>query len=1111
MSIQVALRHKTEYKYEKPITIYPHIVRLRPAVHTRTPILAYSLNIEPKEHFLNWQQDPFGNYQARFVFPKKVDKLVIEVELQAAMTVINPFDFFLESYAEEAPFAYDESLLEELLPYMQIKDNTPAMKEYVSQISLKKIRTVDFLVDINQKIYNDISYIIRMEPGVQTPSETLKLTRGSCRDSAWLLVQTLRHLGLAARFASGYLIQLVPDEKPLEGPEGPKTDFTDLHAWAEVYLPGAGWVGLDPTSGLFAGEGHIPLACTPEPSNAAPVTGATEKSKVDFQFEMSVQRIEEKPRTTKPYTEEEWNRIYALGLKVDEKFKTQDLRLTMGGEPTFVAVDNMDGEEWNIAALGPTKKKYAHSLLANLQDKFTNGGLLFYGQGKWYPGESLPRWAISCFWRKDGIPIWNNQTLFGDEYYPKNYGEKESYSLIKKITAYLGITDRYLLPGYEDIYYYLWKEGNLPINDDPFKTDLKETEERKNLRKIYERGLDKVVGFGIPLRWNPLDNCWETGVRPFRRERMYLIPGDSPMGYRLPILSLPLSSEYSYIEEPSTFEKGLPLPDYRRKTVSRYQSKISKGSLSVENDWEHLQKKGYPNYSLGEPFDANDIIRTTLCVEPRNGNLFVFIPPLVRIEEYLDLISCIENAAEDLQYSVIIEGYAPPYDNRIEKFSITPDPGVIEVNIHPASSWKELVENTKILYDEARKSKLSTQKFMLDGRHTGTGGGNHITLGGPSPEDSPILRRPDLLRSLISYWQNHPGLSYLFSGIFVGPTSQAPRVDEARHESLNELEIAFKQIEKGKDVPKWLVDRLFRNLLTDITGNTHRAEFCIDKLYSPDTSTGRLGLLELRAFEMPPHEKMSMAQMLLIRALLSYFWDKPYENKLVRFGTTLHDKYMLPHYIWEDFGDVLEDLQNHGFEFDKKWYEVFLDFRFPKVGEVEIQGFQLELRNAVEPWLVLGEEGTSSGTSRFVDSSLERIQIKAFGITEGRHLVTCNGRILPLKNTGIKNEFVAGVRYKAWHPPSALHPNILSHSPLVIDIIDTWKNRSLGGCTYHVSHPGGRYYDTFPVNANEAESRRISRFFKFGHTPGILRTEEKPTINPEFPYTLDLRLLDSQW
>ncbi|MCB1180032.1 MAG: transglutaminase family protein [Leptospiraceae bacterium] len=1108
MSLRVALHHKTEYRYPKPISIYPHVVRLRPAVHTRTPVRAYSFKVNPSDNFLNWQQDPFGNYQARLVFPEKSDLLSFEVELIVDMPVINPFDFFLDSYAEEFPFRYSEQNLEELTPYLQVKENSKNFNDFVSSVNIKKRRTIDFLVDLNTKIQNEVSYIVRMEPGVYTPTETLTLKKGSCRDSAWLMVQTLRKLGLAARFTSGYLIQLVPDVKALDGPTGPEKDFTDLHAWAEVYLPGAGWVGLDATSGLFAGEGHIPLACTPDPVSAAPVTGATEKTEVDFNFSMSVTRLNEKSRTTKPYSDEQWKKIYALGSKIDSELYQWDVRLTMGGEPTFVSIEDMDGAEWNIDALGPTKKKYATRLLHKLKDKFGYGPMLHFGQSKWYPGESLPRWGLSCIWRKDGIPIWRDPTLVADEDINLGYSHKEAYSFIKKLTKYLNITDNFIDPGYEDVYYYLWKEGNLPVNIDPFSIDLKDSEERKNLRKVLEKGLEKVVGFGLPLRWDPFNNVWETGQRTFKRGRMYLVPGDSPMGYRLPLDSIPYSSTYKYDEQPSTFEKRPPLRDFHYKTYERYKRYThpkGKGDLGT-NEWEEIQRKGYPSYDVDISVDYNEVVRTTLCVEPRNGNLYIFIPPTIHLEEYLDLVASIELTAAELKTPVILEGYLPPFDPRINKFMITPDPGVIEVNIHPANNWDELLYNTEVLYEEARHSRLSTEKFLLDGRHTGTGGGNHVTIGGATPSDSPFLRRPDLLKSLLIYWQNHPSLSYLFSGLFVGPTSQSPRVDEARNDSLNELEIAFQQIKRDINTPLWMVDRIFRNLLTDLTGNTHRAEFSIDKLFSPDSSTGRLGLVEMRAFEMPPHSKMSMAQMLLIRGIISRFWKSPLDRKLARFGNELHDKFCLPHYIWEDFKDVIHDMNQSGYEFEKEWYEVFADFRFPLIGKSQIDDITIELRTAIEPWLVLGEENTAGGTARYVDSSVERIQITVDGLTDSRYVVTCNGRRVPLKPTGINGRYVAGVKYKAWAPPSALHPNIGVHTPLVFDVIDLWNKKSIGGCTYHVSHPGGLSYSTFPINSNEAETRRISRFFPFGHTPGQVG-DLYLNVNPEFAYTLDLRKL----
>ncbi|WP_179319931.1 transglutaminase family protein [Winogradskyella helgolandensis] len=1108
MALKIVISHKTTYKYDRKVSLSPHVFRLRPAPHSRTPIESYSIKITPENQFFNWQQDPFGNYVARLVFPEKTDELSVDVEIIADLQTINPFDFFIEEYAEEFPFKYTETVKKELQPYLEITDDGELLNEFLETLDYTPRKTIYFLIHVNQMIYEYLSYNIRMDPGVQTCEDTLETKKGSCRDYAWLFVQALRHLGFGARFVSGYLVQLRSDEKSLDGPSGPEEDFTDLHAWAEVYLPGAGWIGFDATSGLLAGEGHIPLACTPSFESAAPVSGMTDKCETEFFFENKVTRIFESPRVTKPYTEDQWKAIDKLGHKVERQLQKNDVRLTMGGEPTFISIDDLESPEWNTDADGPHKQKLAKELSKRLHHEFGKGGVLHHAQGKWYPGEPLPRWQIEICWRKDQRPIWYNKRYLGT--YVDNYTVPPDYDklFLETLTAYLGVSTQHIIPGFEDAFYFLWEHGNLPIDVDPTK-DRDNTLVKNKLKDILEKGTSTPVGYLLPL--NSTDGKWFTSQWEFRRQHLFLTPGNSPMGLRLPLSSLleKPDNEVFPVYEPDLFSQKKRLPSFRDSVKRRHKD-------FIENGYDSNQ----PNY----------FVRTAICSEIRDGKLYLFLPPLDTAENFLDLIAAIEFTAKALKVPVIMEGYDPPKDNRLESLKITPDPGVIEVNVHPVTNWTDLVNNTLTFYEQAKLSRLGTEKFMLDGKHTGTGGGNHVTLGGTSPADSPLLRKPSLLRSLLTFWQHHPGLSYLFSGSFVGPTSQAPRIDEARQDNLYELEIAFSQIPKDGEVPFWLTDRLFRHLLTDLTGNTHRAEFCIDKLYSPDSSTGRLGILELRGFDMPPHPKMSLVQMLLVRTLVSWFWKKPYEHNLVRWGTELHDKFLIEHYVREDIKDIVDQLNKAGYQFEEDWFNPFFEFRFPLHGMLEINNIHLELRAGIEPWNVLGEEMTGGGTARYVDSSLERLQVKVSNFVDERFVLTCNGVKVQLKNTGVKGEYVAGIRYKAWNPYSALHPTIEADTPLVFDIVDTWNKRSIGGCTYFVAHPGGRSYDVHPVNSFEAESRRINRFWEFGHTQGeispfenmtfdteptLRNVEEKSSskrfsykelpVNFEFPYTLDLR------
>ena len=1096
MPLHVALTHKTSYRYDRPVALGPQTIRLRPAPQTRTPIVSYALAIVPKPHFLNWLQDPQGNHLARVVFPERVTEFEVTVDLVAEMVTVNPFDFFLEPDAEQWPFAYDPVLEQELAPFRRLDAPGPLLNGLLAGIPRAFAPTVDKLVALNRSVQERVGYIVRLEPGVWSPEETLARGEGSCRDSAWLLVQLLRQLGFAARFVSGYLIQLVADVKPLEGATGPSADFTDLHAWAEVYLPGAGWVGLDATSGLLTGEGHIPLAASPDPISAAPITGLVETSEVTFGFHMDIRRVLETPRVTKPYTEPQWQDILAVGERVDRALAAGDMRLTMGGEPTFVSATDMEAAEWTTDALGPTKRTMAGQLLRRLAGRWSPGAALQYAAGKHYPGEQLPRWALHVHWREDGEPVWRDPALLASDDDADDATAADAARFAAALAERLQVDPGLVTPAYEDIHYYLWREHRLPANVLTEGAKLKDPLERDRLARVYGQGLGSPVGSVLPLRRVERDGVrrWQSGRWLMRADALFLVPGDSSIGFRLPLESLPWANPETLAQEAELeADPFAPRPPLRPRPVNGAGSPATTGTfLPVEQ-------------AAPEPSgEATDLVRTALSVEARRGLLHVFFPPLYAVEDWLDLAAAVEDTAAEMGRKVFLEGYPPPRDPRVLSFSVTPDPGVIEVNVHPAARWSDIVRRNAELYEDARQVGLAAEKFMLDGRHVGTGGGNHVVMGATRPEDSPFLRRPDLLRSLLGFWHNHPSLSYLFSGLFIGPSSQHPRIDEARQDALVELETAFSRMQPFAPAPPWQTDRLLRNILADMTGNTHRTEFCIDKMYAPESAGGRLGLVEFRALEMQPHAEMSALALLLMRAALAAFWQSPYDRRLIRWGTRIHDDFMLPHYVEQDFRDALEELAALGFRLDPAWFVPHMEFRFPRIGDVTVRGSVLELRHALEPWHVLGEEPAAGGAIRYVDSSTERVQARVNGWAEERYVLGCNGHAVPLTRTEREGEYVGGVRFKAWAPPSALHPTVPAHSPLVFDVFDRWTGRSLGGLTHHVAHPGGRSYEDFPVNANAAEARRRARFLPFGHTAGAM-PEPRPLPSREYPRTLDLR------
>lgn len=1160
--MRIRVRHETRYGYDRPAALGPHVVRLRPAPHTRARVLSYSLQVSPARAAVRWQEDPWANRIARLTFPvgAETTELALTVELALEVRPVNPFDFFVDDRCKELPFRYPDGLEHELAPFLGVPDAGPRLRAFVADLPAGGPFT-PWLVELNRRVAAEVAYVIRNEPGIQTPEETLELRRGSCRDSALLLVHALRARGLAARFVSGYLVQLADEGAIPDLPRGMLQDVVDLHAWAEVYVPGGGWIGLDGTSGLLCGEGHVPLCTAVHPELAAPVSGTASAPASRFEFALEVVRLGHEPRPRRPYTDDQWAALRATGRAVDARLAAQGLALTMGGEPTWTSREQPRLPEWNLEALGPSKWAQGLRLAHELRRRLPAGALVLQQQGKHYPGESLPRWALRFLWRPDGVPVWRDPARL-DLRAPEADGARgeparevepparaaaeaarqarraatadalsRAEALLGALAGRLGVEAGCARPGYEDPWVFSTLEENLPADLDPLALDLDRAEDRRRLGRVLDRGLGAAVGFALPLDHDGAG--WVSRPWALRRRHLFLLPGDGPMGLRLPLDRLagtpdPLAT---WPADPTAVActTGLgpaggpdgagpgdhPAPDGarpafafdpRRATPERGRAPAIRRQAQGQGPADDAAAAG----DLGAGGAGASALRTALCVEPREGALCVFLPPQREAERFLELVAAVEDAAAALDLAVRLEGYGPPPDPRLRHCAVTPDPGVLEVNLPPAATFDEYVATLELAADAANHAGLTTERYQLDGREVGPGGGHHLTLGGPTPLESPFLRRPALLARLLRYLQRHPALSYAFTGQFVGPTSQAPRIDEGRLEALDELELALAQLERPQETPPpWLVDRVLRNLLVDVAGNTHRTELSIDKLFDPGGPAGRQGLVELRAFEMPPHERMAAAQMLLVRGLVAALADGPVAAALdgaplVRWGRRLHDQFLLPHFLWADLEDVLDDLRRAGLPFDDAWYRPFVDVRFPALGRLEADGVALELRPALEPWPVLGEEATGATVSRYVDSSLERLQVRVEGLVDERHVVCVNGQVLPLHPTGRAGERVAGVRFRAWQPPHCLHPTLGIHHPLRFDLVDTWAARSLGSCTYHVWHPEGRAFDEPPLTAFEAAARRAQRFTTEGHAPWPV-VPRPARAGDTTPWTLDLR------
>jgi len=1078
--VRILIEHRSRYTYPRPALLGPHVIRLRPSDHTQARIESYTLAIKP-EHRVHWQRDPHGNHVARVTFKagQKIEVLDLLVAMAVEINPVNPFDFFIDDRVKQLPFTYPEHQDTELAPYLDTGDPAYRMGKKANELLASlpwSGDTMDLLVKLNATVREKIAYVIRDEPGVWTPEETLTHGRGSCRDAAVLLVALMRQRGIAARFVSGYLVQLADEGMIPNEPKGVARDVVDLHAWAEAFIPGAGWIGFDGTSGLLCGEGHIPLASVASPAHASPLDGTSDIGATAVEFSTSITRLGHETRPTAPYPEEVWADLVSQGDHIDQRLTAAGLEVWIGGEPTFTSREHQVREEWQGGALGPDKWERGRALADTLRDRLAPGGLVLARMGKHYPGESLPRWALDVIGRRDGAPLWPPRSLF------ERGTAEAAHQVAEAIATALGIAAT-LHPAFEDPWEVLRTEAQLPADVDPRTSGLDDPEERRRLATILDRGVGSVVGYVLPLARDA--SGWLTETWKFRRGHLFLIPGDSPLGLRLPLASLPPGVDHAvWAEAPD-------LPDPRRDAPDDHQGARATGVGATKQAEAKRTEAG-----LG--------VRTALAVEPRDGQIWVFVPPLPRFDDFCTLIAALDAARETTGIAIHLEGYPPPPSPQRLRFAVTPDPGVLEVNLPPVTSCREATALHATVFDAALANGLTAERYLLDGRLAGSGGGNHITIGGPTPERSPWFARPDLLASLITFVQHHPSLSFMMTGLFVGPTSQAPRIDEARHDALYELEIALQALEEPQ--PAWRIDALLRHLLVDVSGSTHRAELSIDKLFDPHTPYGRQGLVELRAFEMPPHPRMLAAQAILVRGLLAAFVDRPYHHPFVRWGETLHDKYLLPFWMWRDFEDVLAYLGAQSVALPADGFRPFVELRCPLVGTLEVDDARVEVRNAIEPWHVLGEEATPTGTARYVDSSLERIELRTVGLDPERYAVVVNGLVIPLREAAGRDVSVGGVRFRAWCPPHALQPHLGIHHPLRIDVLDRWSPRCVAGGAYHVWHPEGRAFEAPPLTRVEAAARRARRFTLEGPSP--LQTPREVPAHRDQPYTLDLRRFD---
>ncbi len=1024
MSLRIALRHRIERRFTRPVRLSTHWLRMRPAPLTHQRLSAYSLGVEGAPHFINWVRDPFENHLARLDLPEPVPWLTLDLEVVADLEPVNPFDFLVEPYAADFPFSYAAQLRKELGPYLALPPGGPRFADWVAGLDVQPGYIVTFLTQINHRLHASLPANHSASPGPVDPEAVLERGGGSPWEVAWLAVLAFRTLGVAARFVSGYRMFLG------------KSPSASLHAWCEVFLPGAGWIGLDPAGGLFADEGYLPLAAAPDPLRALPVVGYHEAcdEQVSERVEVRVLAAEQE---VWPLSPTQWRDLLAVAADVDSALRDDGVGLAVQCSLAFTSARAPELPEWRNAAFGDDKRRVGEELLLRLRERLAPGGLLQIGQGEWFAGEGFPRWRLGCWARSDGVPICRQPARFGSGRRSGELGSVHAERFAQHLATALGVPAERLIPAYEDGLYRRWQAPAV-VDKVPDDAELRDPQRRRALAQQLSRGTGELRGYVLPLRWDDKHGGWSSGAWPMRRGAVYLLPGDSPIGYRLPLEGLPLAVQAQRDVDRCQFDDRPLLAETYGEVNARLSRVIEGGAPQPAADGD---EPGGP--------------RTAVCVEIRNGRLHCFLPPLSHLEHFLELVAAVEAAAEVMDIGLVLEGYPPPEDHRLRRILVEPDSGALRVQLPPCSDAAELATSVKAAFLVADGCGLRAEHLSPDGSPQALGVGMPVTLGGLQPADSPFLNSPPLLRSLISYWHRHPSLSYLFAGRSIGPSGLAPRVDDGRDEALYELSLALERLPDGDTDAPWLADRVLRHLLTDPAGDMRRAAIRVDELYDPVRPARRLGRVTLGGFEMPPAPELTTLLGVLLRALIVRFLQYPERGALAPWGEALHDRFLLPQQLWEDFRSVLADLAEVGHVLESEWFAPLVERRLPHLGTVRFGDLALELHQAHEPWILLAEEASAAGMARFIDNAADRVQVTATGLTPGRYVLECNGDAVPLQTTGTVGQYVAGVRFKSSNPPATLHPTVPAVAALVFDLIDTWTGAVVGGFTYYPSTPTG--------------------------------------------------------